>query len=654
MVLKKTAVFVTFLLAAVALRAEAPRPGEVTLPLSEYLALVEAAERAEKAAAVAAAQRETPAGAVTEERVAVLLGEDSGLVETDLSVLVQGNPKEAVALPLSGLAESITVEPAVGAAVAAGPDGTLRLVATRPGRYRVRVRSRAALADSGGVRRFPLAPVVAPVASTELDLPADLAWTSPGAVVVEDRVEGARRKVRLASRRGESRAVELRRRLAGSEAEKLLAQSVVLTILQLRPEGARRHDVVLYEVSRGSLDRFTVDLPVGLKVEQVGTEEGSVVPVVDGGRLTAQRRRQLLGVGYLVLTSTPGEGSVLPLAPVVPAVEVRARYFAVASSIAAETALTPEGRALRVDLSDLPSVLSEALEAFELSAAWRIEGPAADLAVAIRPLPAAPGLPGLIRKRETTTLATGDGTLLFRDRLTVEPTGRPSPAGTVVELQLPPGAALWSVSVAGQSVRPLEQGGKVSIPLGAESDRVATVEVVSVVERAIPEGRSRLSLELPQIATPVLEHRWRLLLPERAEYRFRSGELNPAREGVGIGGRVPGGVMGGVVGGVETGAAPAPAETFEETIVLDDPVAKRADAKQRRAKENEGQDLDVNFRQELRDAFKAEADSLRQGLVGGVKPLPVTIPEEGKSLLLTGFLPPARVTAELEVRAARR
>jgi hypothetical protein len=40
-------------------------------------------------------------------------------------------------------------------------------------------------------------------------------------------------------------------------------------------------------------------------------------------------------------------------------------------------------------------------------------------------------------------------------------------------------------------------------------------------------------------------------------------------------------------------------------------------------------------------------------LVGGVKPLPLSIPESGKVLLLTGVLPPARVAVELEVKAKR-
>jgi hypothetical protein len=622
--------------------ADGPPAGEVVLPLGDYLALVEAAERAERAAAEAKARSEAPAAAVTAEKVAVVFGEDEGTAETLLEVRFEGIPKDPVRLPLTGLAESVEVEPAAGASVAAAPDGSgLLLVASRPGTYKILVRSRAAFADGGGVRRFALAPVIAAVASTELDLPADLAWASPGAVVVEDRVEGGRRKVRLASRRGQERSVELRRKLAGSEAEKLLAQAVVLTLVQLRPEGPRRHDVVLYEVSRGSLASFTVDLPAGLAVEQVGTEEGGVVPVVDGGRLTAQRRRQLQGVGYLVLSSSLAAGE--------PEVEVRARYLAVASSVAGDAEPLPAGGWTRVDLSDLPAALSQALEAMELSAAWRLAGPATGLGIAVRPLPAAPTLAGLVRLRETTSLATGEGTVLHRDRLTVEPPSRPTPEGVVVELELPPGATLWSATVAGLPVRPLEQGGKVSIPLGAESDRATVVEVISVVERAIPPGRGRLALELPRIATPVLEHRWRLLLPERAEYRYRAGELAPAVELD----RAPwmeGAVAVGAVGGFAAAPPPAISESAAESAMAGRNAPKPASPRDDRL----GRGKDQNLREGLRDAFKQEADELRQGLVGGVKPLPVSIPEEGKSLLLTGVLPPARVTAELDVKAARR
>jgi hypothetical protein len=53
------------------------------------------------------------------------------------------------------------------------------------------------------------------------------------------------------------------------------------------------------------------------------------------------------------------------------------------------------------------------------------------------------------------------------------------------------------------------------------------------------------------------------------------------------------------------------------------------------------------------DAFEEMAKSLRQGLVGGVKPLPIAIPETGKLLLMTGVLPPEKIAVALEVKGKK-
>ena len=53
-----------------------------------------------------------------------------------------------------------------------------------------------------------------------------------------------------------------------------------------------------------------------------------------------------------------------------------------------------------------------------------------------------------------------------------------------------------------------------------------------------------------------------------------------------------------------------------------------------------------------RDPY-AILNELKQGLVGGVRPLPVAIPESGKALYLTGVLPPAQVSVKLDVKAKR-
>jgi hypothetical protein len=50
---------------------------------------------------------------------------------------------------------------------------------------------------------------------------------------------------------------------------------------------------------------------------------------------------------------------------------------------------------------------------------------------------------------------------------------------------------------------------------------------------------------------------------------------------------------------------------------------------------------------------KALLQDLQQGLVGGVKPLPVSIPETGKAFAFSGVLPPSRITVEMEVKGKR-
>ncbi len=763
-----TLALLLILLAPPALHADPPR-AEVTLPLKDYLALVEQGDAAEKERQRREASREAPVAEVVSEQVRVSLGQqDVAEVAARYEVLVQGDPKGPVVLPVTGVPQEARVD-VPGAALSAGAKaGEWLLVAPAAGRYTVDISGPAPL-PGGGVSRLTLAPAAAPVSLTEIELPADLAWSAPGTVVVEDRVEGVRRTVRLTSRRGQAQTVEVRRKLDGGDAEKLLAQSLVLTLIQLRPDGPRRHDVVLYEVSRGGLGSFTVDLPAGLSVETVGTDEGEVVPTVESRRLTVQRRQQLRGVGYLVLTSTPKPGAELPLDPVVPEGTVRARYVALASSVAAEVKPLPEASWARVDLDDLPPVLREALGGIDLAAAWRLAGDSPGLRMAVSLLPAAPSLPAVASLRETTTLITLDGTLLHRDQITL----RPGAIGTALDLTLPAGAALWSAKVDGVPVRPLERGsGRISVPLGFDTGKDAVVEVISVLEKAIPKGRSELALDLPRVTVPVQEHRWRLLLPEGARYRYRSGELRPvatsrpAEEERGGGGgsgtnaplknfptapdpwavlaatpgvyagRInvggnesgPAGVLKGVVAdeqgqllpgvtvtlfppggqppavkvsnaqglflfeGLAPGSYSMKAElegfstlsypgvainagritTTEVRLAaaVEDLITVTAEAPvldERRISNTQTYELSESTgggwspRRKAapppptasRFQFAQEADNLKKGLVGGVKPLPVAIPETGKLLFLSGVLPPEKIGVELEVKGGK-
>src|SRR5262249_24463434 len=156
--------------------------------------------------------------------------------------------------------------------------------------------------------------------------------------------------------------------------------------------------------------------------------------------LRIERRQQLRGTGYLLVASTPQPGAALAIGVLRPAVEARACYVVVSSAVAAEAQPTPEKSWMRVDLQDLPPTLRNAVGGLDRRAAGRRaavrpEGAAAELAVST-PAPAT-RLVTLVRERETTTLLTPDGTLLHRDRLTLQQ------AGEALRVTLPAGARLW-------------------------------------------------------------------------------------------------------------------------------------------------------------------------------------------------------------------
>ncbi|HEY6323870.1 MAG TPA: carboxypeptidase-like regulatory domain-containing protein [Thermoanaerobaculia bacterium] len=831
----------------------APRSGEVSLALADYLALTESAERAERARAAAKLRQEPPLAEVVAQRTTVEIdgiggsdgsdgsgragaaGEGEARLVSELEVLVQGHPQSRLALPLAGVALAVEVQPAAGtgaggagaagrshAAAAAGPAATatttttattsamvdgggaatpgLYLVAAEPGRYTVHARSRARFASVHGESRVTLTPIVAPVAVLEIALPAGLAWECPGTVVVEDRVEGGRRHLRLSAGRGLEPVLSLRRQVAGDETAALLAQDDVVTLLQLRPEGLRRHDVVLYEVTRGGLADLVVDLPPGLEVERAGTDEGEVQPVVEGNRLVVHRRRRLQGSGFLVLTSRPAvTAGLLPLGLITPEPPPRARFLAAAASVPGSMEPQPAASWARVDLGDLPRTLGDTLAQLDVIAAWRHEersaaGPSPPAAVQVITAPQAAALETVVRRRLTTTLLTVDGTLLHLDRFEL------AQAGEALALTLPAGATLWSAAVDGQPVRPLAAGAGLAVPLGAGGARL--VEVVAVLDKVVAKGRSQLAFELAQVRVPVLEHRWRLLLPENARYRFRAADLRPVPEteapraaaaagsqamagsgqasgdrarpptardpwtilqatpgvlvdGVNVGGNVSGqqGIYigsaayfdngsGNQQGRTPTYTGPAPAGLYGRvvdqggvvlpgasvTVIASDQVPPQIQLTNARgefafpdlaagvyelkaelrgfspiqvpgirvAAPERPTEIDLTLDSAVEDVITVTTESpllddkairtgntisqndlqgfsldkprkvapvrdpsaalndLRQGLVGGVRPLAVTVPQTGKSLLLAGVLPPARVAIELEVRSGAR
>jgi hypothetical protein len=501
-----------------------PTPrGEVTLPLADYLSLVERVDAAEQAAEARSESSEPAVAALVSQEASIVwpsVGQaDFADVTTRFEVLLQGEYPKPVLLPVTGLTWRTEVEPASDVSLRMTDDG-LELVASAIGRYQVTVSSRARILQSLGTHRLHVAPLRAPVGKFEVDLPESLLFQASGAVMAEESIRNGRRHVSFALPKGEGATLQVRRDVEGDESEKVIADVAVATIVELNQDGALRHDVLLYRVSRGEMSSFELTLPSGLEPTRLVTDESEAPLVVEGRTVRVDRTEKLSGVGYLVLTSALAQLDTIPLGTIEPGVPVRQRFLILSSSIAAKVVPLPETSFRRVDISDVPPALLDAVTV-EMHAAWRLKETEGRPTLRVDVSPQATTIETVIRERESLTLLTTEGILVHRDTFTIQT------SATTFELELPPGSKLWSSRVNGTWVRSVERHGAVLIPLGFGSRNVETVEIVSVSERVLPKRRSRLELDLGEMSAPVLLHSWRLLLPEHNAYRYSMGDLKP-------------------------------------------------------------------------------------------------------------------------------
>lgn len=752
MVLRSAATLAILLLLGGGVRAETPSPassaGEVEMPLADYLRWVERADAADRARLE---RREARAGhriEVTSQRIRLEVDGDPR-IEAEYELTVFGSPAAPRPIPFPGLATSVEVmrdgRPSDGLAAVASADGPgFLLVARESGRYRVVARGRTTPTGGAPAARIAVAAPAAPLAWLEVAAPADVEVRLDGATQVAERIDEGSRRLTAAQTIGRAVAIDIRRRTGELAAEPALADASLLTLFQFRPDGVLRHDIVLFEVVRGEVDRFEVTLPPELVPELVATDEGPALPVREGATWTVARERKLTGSGYVVFTSRPAPtAQPLAISDPVPAFPVRERFVGLASSVAVDARPEPSGSWTRVDLADLPPALAGDLAVTDLVAAWRATGLPATSTLATRLLPASDSIPASVRTRETTTLLTPEGTLLHRELMTLGPL---SGALAALELELPESAEIWTARIDGQPVRPLERGGRLALPLALASRSDSRIELIYVLARAVPSGREEITFQLGRIGAEVEHHDWRLLLPETSRYRFREGALRPigtaaatasvvdrfaaaasspaplgtqGRSGLRIravdpeGAPLPGARV--VLDGPTLSAALAqtsdaqgwvqfrslPAGPYraraelegfnatendrielagdssrtlelrltlafvaeELTVVAETPTidtsssstgatyspSERWDgerATRRRAAAKPARDDDFTFRQ--------EAENLKAGLVGGVRPIPVVVPESGKSLRLAGLFPPTQVTVTLETKPAKR
>jgi hypothetical protein len=233
-------------------------------------------------------------------------------------------------------------------------------------------------------------------------------------------------------------------------------------------------------------------------------------------------------------------------------------------------------------------------------------------------------------------LISSEGKTLVQARYAVRNNQR-----NFLKITLPPGATLWSASLAGKAVRPGQSpDGSLLLPLdkaraGEEAPEFA-VEVVYLSRGSAWNDKGQFKLALPALDLPV--SRTGLLVyhpplfkvtPEPGSFRMEpyenpiSSALNPQSSVFGIGAGSSGGVRGGVIALMAPGIA-GPSPTPPGAPVSD--MDAKDESKLKRSQ---------SATEALLDKFKA--DSLT-GKRAGILPLRVSFPAFGPSLFLVSEL----------------
>ncbi len=682
--------------------APAPVRGEIVLDMQRYEELLEQIEAAAGIRATRARNAAPHLAEIVRSEASLRVDADGVHAETTFDVAAFGQRLSEVKLPAFGLVTAGRVEPA--GAYLSDTEGEVSLVAVEPGTYRIHLTSFHAVPSWDGPVRLRLPAVPTPVSRHVVDLEANLAWACADASLVGDELQDGRRTIQLALAPGRDSVLELRptRTELISDAR---VQTTTATRIAIDRHGAQRTDFALYEVASGELRQHTLRLPAALDPETVTTDESASPFERNGRELRIFRESLLRGTGSVTLRSTLGAGESLPLEPVLTDPVASHHYLLLQTTVAARAAPQPASAWVRIDPSDVPSSLARLVGDLNGDSVWRRKTAVADAAsLRVDVLPEAPDLGAVVRRRETTTLATVDGSLVHRDRFTV--VGR----GSALEVELPQGAELWSLLVDDQAMRPLERDGKVYVPLSLGNEQARHIELISVLEQEIAATRSTLAIHLAQVATPVLDHRWRVLLPPGRKYRLaeaslRATDASDHQVALRVGGGTSaafgtvrdheGRPLPGVVvtlagqGARFTSVTDASGwyafaelppgrysvsgalEGFQDsftTFRLSRGRSAQADLTLGLGLTEEitvtseaplvdhfrVQETFVEQKKKNEEAeFRVAAQALQVNRTAGVKPLPVDIPEDGKLLQLTGVLPPSQVSLALDVRAGR-
>ncbi|MCW5551090.1 MAG: type II secretion system protein [Verrucomicrobiae bacterium] len=174
----------------------------------------------------------------------------------------------------------------------------------------------------------------------------------------------------------------------------------------------------------------------------------------------------------------------------------------------------------RVDTREFPEWAGQADESTVL--AYRYVRPGYQLALEARRFAEAGVLQALVDSARLTTVVAEDGQMMTEMSLAVRNKGR-----QFLEVELPPGATVWSAFVAGQPVRPSRRDGKLLLPLepSGPDDAPVTIELTYAGTNTFPRVRGQVGFVSPKFDVPLKNAQWELFLPPEYDYHAFSGTM---------------------------------------------------------------------------------------------------------------------------------
>ena len=173
----------------------------------------------------------------------------------------------------------------------------------------------------------------------------------------------------------------------------------------------------------------------------------------------------------------------------------------------------------RLEAGDFPEWVDRPDDAPVLS--YHYLRPGYSLVVEARRYAEAEVLQALVDNARFTTVVADDGQTMTEMSLDLRNNGR-----QFLEVELPAGATVWSAFVAGQPVRPSQNGGRLLLPLEQSGDDATVpVTLTYVGTNLFPRTHGQLGFVSPQFDVPLKNARWELYLPPNYDYEGFGGTM---------------------------------------------------------------------------------------------------------------------------------